>query len=63
MIKTTSTYHETRDPDTVPAVDYHNQVRSHVDQSPGHTDHVHVVIVEFHVSTNDSCKLKNIDVI
>ena len=51
-----STNHKTRNPDTIPAINYHDQVWCHVDKSPGHTDHVHVVVVEFHISTDDSCK-------
>ena len=43
------------DANAVPAVDDNDEVRSHVDQRPRHTDHVHVVEVELDVGGGDSC--------
>lgn len=51
--------HQTRNPDTIPTVDHHNQIGNHVDQSPGHTDHVHVVEIKLHIGGNNGCFGKN----
>ena len=45
--------HKARNSDPVIAVYNDNQVRSHIDQSPRHTNHVHVVEVKLYISSNN----------